>query len=136
MKCKVCRSGQVPLSSLFRSRATTVFHECLPLRCQVLKIYKIARAMLHTYPNWRNEVKIEVDSTVSLMFGKSIQPLNGLKWFKPFIDCYSHTIRTHHKLLSDVMGLSNSCTDKESTLETYATEILILNKSLTCSSIN
>ena len=59
--------------------------------------------MLHTYANRRNEVKIEVDSTVSLMFGKTVQPLNGLKWFKPFVDCYGHTTRTLRKLLSDVM---------------------------------
>jgi len=59
--------------------------------------------MLHTYTNGRNEVKIKVDSTVSFTFGENLQPLNGFKWLKPFIDCYGHTMRTLNKFLSDVM---------------------------------
>ena len=65
--------------------------------------------MLHTYTHRRNEVKIKVDSALSFIFGENVQPLNGLKWLKSFVDCYGHTMKTLQKLLFDVMGLSNSC---------------------------
>ena len=65
-----------------------------------------------TYPNRRNEIKIEEDGTVFFISRKNTKPLYGFYWFETFIDCYCYTAAIC-KLFPNVVCLPNSCSEKK-----------------------